>query len=74
MQGWPEPYICTVYDRMYGDFPAKHTVCITYIPINVWFEPTLGTERTKFVAVHIQAYVWVSKVLANPVCDAELCL
>ena len=24
--GWPKPYIHTVYDRMYGDFPAKNTV------------------------------------------------
>ena len=26
---------------MYGDFPAKNTVCTPYIPINVWFWPTL---------------------------------
>ena len=26
LKGWPEPYIHTVYDRMYGDFPAKITV------------------------------------------------
>ena len=25
----------------YGDFPAKNTVCTLYIPINVWFWPTL---------------------------------
>ena len=31
-----------VYDRMYGDFPAKITVHTPYIPINVWFWPTLG--------------------------------
>jgi hypothetical protein len=29
--GWPERYICTVYDRMYGDFPAKNTVYTPYI-------------------------------------------
>jgi hypothetical protein len=28
---WPEPYICTVYDRVFGDFPAKSTVCTPYI-------------------------------------------
>jgi hypothetical protein len=22
-QGWPEPYIYIVYDRIFGDFPAK---------------------------------------------------
>ena len=32
----------TVYThRMYGDFPAKHTVYTPYIPIKVWFWPTL---------------------------------
>ena len=30
-QGWPEPYIYTVYDRTFGDFPAKNTVCKPYI-------------------------------------------
>jgi hypothetical protein len=25
-QGWPAPYICTLYDRIFGDFPAKITV------------------------------------------------
>jgi len=28
---WPEPYIYTVYDRIYGDFPAKNTVYTPYI-------------------------------------------
>jgi len=39
--GWPEPYVHTVYDRMYGDFPAKYTVYTPYIPIIVGFWPTL---------------------------------
>ena len=26
---------------MYGDFPAKNTVCTPYIPIHLWFWPTL---------------------------------
>jgi len=25
-EGWPEPYIHCVYDRIFGDFPAKYTV------------------------------------------------
>jgi hypothetical protein len=33
-------------DRMYGDFPAKNTVCTPYIPINVWFWPTLNNYKT----------------------------
>ena len=24
-QGWPGPYVNTVYDRIFGDFPAKKT-------------------------------------------------
>ena len=42
VQGWPEPDIHTVYDRMHGDFPAINTIYTPYIPINVWFWPTLG--------------------------------
>jgi len=30
-QGWPEPYIYTVYDRIFGDFSAKSTVYTPYI-------------------------------------------
>ena len=39
--GWPEPCIYTVYDRILGDFPAKHTVCALYV--QKWFWPTLYT-------------------------------
>ena len=28
---WPEPYICTVYDRIFSDFPAKSTLYTLYI-------------------------------------------
>ena len=42
------PY--TVYVRMYGDFPAKNTVCTLYIPINVWFWPTLVIECVRTCA------------------------
>ena len=31
LQGWLESYIYTVYDRIYGDFPAKNTVYTPYI-------------------------------------------
>ena len=27
-EGWPEPYMYTVYDRTYGNFPAENTVYI----------------------------------------------
>ena len=50
-QGWPEPYIHTVYDCMYGDFPAKNTVYIPYIPINVWFWPTLHIPHLEAACV-----------------------
>ena len=33
------PYM--TYDRIYGNFPAKNTVCTPYISINVWLWPAL---------------------------------
>jgi len=30
-QGWPEPYIYTVHDRIFGNFRAKITVYTLYI-------------------------------------------
>jgi len=30
-QGWPEPYIRTVYDCTLGDFPAKNAVYTPYM-------------------------------------------
>jgi hypothetical protein len=31
VKGRPEPYIYTVYDRIFGDFPAKNTVYVPYM-------------------------------------------
>jgi hypothetical protein len=31
IKGWPESYVYTVYDRIFGDFPAKNTVHTPYI-------------------------------------------
>jgi hypothetical protein len=31
MYGWPEPYIYTVYDRVFGDFPARNTIYTPYM-------------------------------------------
>jgi hypothetical protein len=42
---------------MYGDFPAKSTVCTPYIPINVWFWPTL-------VVSHVQGCTFAHLLLA----------
>jgi hypothetical protein len=39
---WPEPYIYTVYDRIFGDFPAKSTVIYT---VYIWLWPTLHMAR-----------------------------
>jgi len=36
--------IYTVYDHMYGDFPAKDTVYTPYIHINLWFWPTISVK------------------------------
>jgi hypothetical protein len=32
MWGWPEPYIYTVCDRMFGDLPAKNAVYTPFWP------------------------------------------
>jgi hypothetical protein len=37
--GWPDPYIYTVYDRIFGDFPAKITVYIHRIWPCIWWFP-----------------------------------
>ena len=36
---------------MYGDFPAKNTVYTPYVPINVWFWPTLCRSFLRCVYV-----------------------
>ena len=41
LANWPEPYIYTVYDRAFGNFPAKITVCTPYIYM-VLANPTFG--------------------------------
>ena len=28
---WLEPYVCTVYGRIFGDFPAKNTKYTLYV-------------------------------------------
>jgi hypothetical protein len=33
--GFPEPYIHTVYDRIFGDVPVKNTVYTLYIRVFV---------------------------------------
>jgi len=39
VSGWPEPYICIVYDLIFGDVPAKNIVYIYTVYICFW--PTL---------------------------------
>jgi hypothetical protein len=35
-------HICTVFDRIFGDFPAINTIHTVFI----WFWPTLHTEQS----------------------------
>jgi len=43
-QGWPEPYMYTVYDRIFSDLPAKNTV---YTPcIYALANPTHTTQSS----------------------------
>ena len=44
-QGWPEPYIYTIYDRIFGDFLAKNTVYTPYIYGSA--QPYIYTALTK---------------------------
>jgi len=41
--GWPEPEVCTVYDRIFGDFSAKNTACKPYI---------YGSGQPKLCVIH----------------------
>jgi hypothetical protein len=34
---WPEPFMYTVYDRMYGKIPAQNIVYTPYVRMYVWF-------------------------------------
>ena len=47
---------------MYDDFPAKNTICTLYVPIHVWFWPTLQ------ICGRVRCIV---TVLANPKHDLE---
>jgi len=40
-EGWPEPYIYTVYDRILNDFHAKNTVHTPYIIYMVLANPKI---------------------------------
>jgi len=48
-EAWPEPNIYSVYDRIFGDFPAKSTVYILYIIYirYIKFWPTLLKWRNR---------------------------
>ena len=46
--GWPEPYIYTVYDRIFGEFSAKNTVYTPYIYVvlaNPMCKPYFGQRQ-----------------------------
>jgi hypothetical protein len=47
----------TVYDRMFGDSSAKNSVNTLYIPINVWFWPTLAMAKI-VISVALEVTRW----------------
>jgi len=49
--GWPEAYIYTVHDRIFGNFPAKNAVYTPYVGKCFW--PTL--KRCLFTDVKLNA-------------------
>jgi len=42
VKGWPEPYVYTIYDCIFGDFPAKSTVYIHHIYIYIYIYMVLA--------------------------------
>jgi hypothetical protein len=66
---------------MYGDFLAKNTACTPYMPINVWFWPTLTTcirkykqkqkQHTEPQATHVN-YKPVCVLLSGALCYATV--
>jgi len=67
-KGWPESYICTVYDRIFGNFPAKNTVYTPY---------TYGSGQPYIYTVHVRQKIHglygytqcIYTVLANANCE-----
>jgi hypothetical protein len=64
-QDWPEPYIHIVFNRMYGDFPAKNTVCKPRIRIHTWFWPTLCAIRVGQNRINM-LYMSISLIKSQP--------
>jgi len=53
---------------MYGDFPAKNTVYTLYIPMNVWFWPTLQMwsivkQKGSSLSVNNSSKLFLAKVV-----------
>ena len=48
--GWPEPYICTAHDRVFGEFPAQNTL---YTPDTYGSgQPYKQTNREEHLKAH----------------------
>jgi len=61
--------ICTVYDRMYGDFPAKNTVCTPYMP-RVGQNRIYTPYMTVYLVISLPKIPYIHRiymVLANPI-------
>jgi hypothetical protein len=61
--GWPGSYICTVYDRIFGDFPAKNTVYVRVVQFDFWeqgFDKVRESSRTLklFEQFDVQSQNW----------------
>ena len=70
-QGWPEPFAYTVYEHIFGDFPAERTGIYT---VYVWLWPTQalnsdsGPQCTLLICVRVLKCVRVLNV-----CFVEIC-
>jgi len=71
-QAWPGPYMYTVYDRIFDDFPARNTVYTPYIYIYIYI---YGSAYPDCDAVSLsKAKLCAGKLVCSLSCDALLFL
>jgi hypothetical protein len=60
--GWPEPYIHTVHDRIFGKFPAKNNVYSVYT-MYTWLWPSLimWEDRGEYARQAGMCGLWVGQ-------------
>ena len=62
--GWPGPCIYTVYDRIFGDFPAKNTVYALYMYSSGQPNKCLRLARTTLCFYTVSIWFLAGKALS----------